>query len=136
VVQEAQAPASPRLQKLGIVDCDVHVFPTSIDEIKKYMTEPFKSRHKGGGRGFYGNPAHGNRLDAVSPSGAAPGTDPTFVREQHMDFYGVDYAVLLPRAFCNLHPDPDRRHHASAQTGLVRATRALGDGRRTVGDLG
>jgi predicted TIM-barrel fold metal-dependent hydrolase len=107
MVQEAQSPARARQQKVGIVDCDVHVFPRSIDEIKQRMPEPFRSRYKGGGRGFFGNPAHGNRLDAVSPTGAPPGTDPDFVREHHMDFYGVDYAVLLPRAFCNLHPDPD-----------------------------
>ena len=107
MVQTADASAHARPQRTGIVDTDVHPMPTSVDEIRAYMAEPWKSRYKGGGRGFFGNPAHGARLDAVTPSGGAPGTDPDFMRAHHLDFYGVDYAVLLPRAFCNLQPDPD-----------------------------
>lgn len=52
-----------------------------IDEIRSYLAEPWRSRYKGGGRGFFGNPAHGNRLAAVSPTGAPAGTDPEWVRE-------------------------------------------------------
>jgi predicted TIM-barrel fold metal-dependent hydrolase len=107
MVQTADAPAGSRPQRTGIVDTDVHPMPNSVDEIRAYMAEPWKSRYRGGGRGFFGNPAHGARLDAVTPSGGAPGTDPEFMRAQHLDLYGVDYAVLLPRAFCNLQPDPD-----------------------------
>jgi predicted TIM-barrel fold metal-dependent hydrolase len=107
VVQAAEEVARARSQRTGIVDCDVHPMPKSIDDIRAYMAEPFKSRYKGGGRGFFGNPAHGARLDAVTPSGGAPGTDPDFMREQLLDLYGIDYAILMPRAFCNLHPDPD-----------------------------
>ena len=29
------------------------------------------------------------------------------MRRQLLDEYGVAHAILLPRAFCNLHPDPD-----------------------------
>ncbi len=91
----------------GIVDCDVHVYPRSADEIKQYLPMPWRDRYGGGGRGFFGNPVHGSRLDSTPPGGGPPGSDPGFLRRQLIDEYGVAYAVLLPRAFCNLHPDPD-----------------------------
>jgi predicted TIM-barrel fold metal-dependent hydrolase len=91
----------------GIVDCDVHPMPRNRDEIKKHMPMPWRDRYSGGGRGFFGNPMHGARLDSVPPDGGPTGSDPDFVRQQHIDEYGVAHAILLPRAFCNLHPDPD-----------------------------
>ena len=54
-----------------------------------------------------GNPVQGSRQDSRPPAGGPPGSDSDFLREQLIDAYGHDYAVLLPRAFCNLHPDPD-----------------------------
>jgi predicted TIM-barrel fold metal-dependent hydrolase len=68
---------------------------------------PWRDRYRGGGRAFFDNPVHGSRLDSRPPSSAPPGSDPDFLRRQLIDEYGVAYAVLLPRAFCNLHPDPD-----------------------------
>jgi len=91
----------------GIVDCDVHPGPVNVDEIRGYMAQPWRDRYSGGGRGFFGNPVHGARLDSSPPSGGPPGSDPDFLRKQLVEEYGVAYAVLLPRAFCNLHPDPD-----------------------------
>src|SRR5262245_5903676 len=35
----------------GLVDCDVHVFPRSTDEIKAYLQMPWRDRFSGGGRG-------------------------------------------------------------------------------------
>ncbi|TBL79349.1 amidohydrolase family protein [Paenibacillus thalictri] len=93
--------------KSGIIDCDVHVYPKSMEELKRYMQEPWRDRHKPMGRGFYENPVHGSRLDAKPPGGGGPGTDPAFLREQLIEEYGIDHAILLPRAFCNMHPDPD-----------------------------
>lgn len=54
-----------------------------------------------------GNPVHGARLDSRPPDGGGPGTDPDFLRKQLLEEYGIAHAILLPRAFCNLHPDPD-----------------------------
>jgi predicted TIM-barrel fold metal-dependent hydrolase len=103
--QVMRTTASVRRQ--GLVDCDVHVFPKSMDEIRSYMSMPWRDRFRGGGRGFFGNPVHGNRQDAKPPSGLPDGADPDFLRTQLIDAYGHAYAILLPRAFCNLHPDPD-----------------------------
>jgi predicted TIM-barrel fold metal-dependent hydrolase len=106
--------AQPQLQtstaaatRQGLIDCDVHVYPRSLDEIRDYMPMPWRDRFRGGGRGFFGNPIHGSRLDAKPPSGDPAGSDPDFLREQLTDEFGHVYAILLPRAFCNLHPDPD-----------------------------
>ncbi|MCZ8517076.1 amidohydrolase family protein [Paenibacillus filicis] len=85
----------------------MHPTPKSIDEIRSYMKQPWKDRYSGGGRGFYGNPVHGARLDAKPPNGGPIGSDPEFVRKQLIEEYDEQHAILLPRAFCNLHPDPD-----------------------------
>lgn len=95
------------LSRGPIIDCDVHPTPRSMDEIRSYMKQPWKDRYSGGGRGFYGNPLHGARLDAKPPNGGPIGSDPEFVRQQLIEEYGHKHAILLPRAFCNLHPDPD-----------------------------
>lgn len=68
---------------------------------------PWRDRYRGGGRGFFGNPIHGARLDSVPPNGGPAGSDPDHLRKQLIDEYGAQHVVLLPRAFCNLHPDPD-----------------------------
>ncbi len=106
LVMPAQ-PTPPAARRTGLIDCDVHVYPRSNDEIKLYMDEPFRSRFGGGGRGFFGNPVHGSRLDAKPPSGAPAGADPDFLRQHLLEPFGHAYAILLPRAFCNHHPDPD-----------------------------
>jgi predicted TIM-barrel fold metal-dependent hydrolase len=93
--------------KAGLIDCDVHVYPKSADELRKYMPQPWRDRYRPLTRGFYEMPSHGNRLDSIPPDGGSPGTDPDFLRRQLIDEYGVDHAILLPRAFCNMHPDPD-----------------------------
>jgi predicted TIM-barrel fold metal-dependent hydrolase len=105
----ATQPQTDRVQssRKGLIDCDVHVYPRNLDEIKEYMEMPWRKRYKGGGRGSFDNPVHGARLDAVPPNGGPSGSDPDFLREQLLNTFGHAYAILLPRAFCNLHPDPD-----------------------------
>lgn len=91
----------------GIIDCDVHPYPANKEIIRAYLNQPWRDRFSGGGRGHYSNPVHGERLDSRPPGGGPGGSDPAFLREQHVDRYGIDHCILLPRAFCNLHPDPD-----------------------------
>ena len=55
--------AIPTLERrVGIIDCDVHPGPKSVAEIKAHMPMPFRDRWNGGGRGFFGNPMHGENL--------------------------------------------------------------------------
>jgi predicted TIM-barrel fold metal-dependent hydrolase len=91
--------------KKGIIDCDVHVYFKSREELNRYLPEPWRSRYHPLNRA-YGN-VQGNRVDASPPGGGGAATDPDFLREQLIDQYGVDFAILLPRAMINPLPDPD-----------------------------
>lgn len=57
-----------RPTRAGIVDCDVHPIPQSVDEIRKYLPMPWKERYQGSARGFYQNPSNGMRQDSRPPS--------------------------------------------------------------------
>ncbi|MEX1030322.1 MAG: amidohydrolase family protein [Paenibacillaceae bacterium] len=91
----------------AIIDCDVHVYPKNPNEIRSYLAQPWKERFNGEGRGLFTNPVHGSRRDAIPPGGGPAGSDSEFLRKQLIDQYEIAHAILLPRAFCNLHPDPD-----------------------------
>lgn len=103
---EARATGSETTRE-GIVDCDVHPAPRSPEEIKRYMPMPWRDLYREDGRGFFNNPVHAARLDSTPSDGAPPGSDPDFLCKQLVEEYGVAYVMLLPRAFCNLHPNPD-----------------------------
>jgi predicted TIM-barrel fold metal-dependent hydrolase len=91
----------------GIVDVDVHPGPASPDEIKQYMSMPWRDRYKGDRRSFYRHPVHGSRQDSVTAGVGPECSDPDLLRRQLLDEHGVAYAVLIMRTFCNIHPDPD-----------------------------
>ena len=92
-----------------IIDCDVHVYPKSNDEINRRLGRAWRGDYQGLSRPFYNSRPRvmGPRGDTFPPNGGGPGTDPDFLREQHIDEYGIDYAILMPRAFCNMYPNPD-----------------------------
>lgn len=77
--------ASSNGVRAGIIDCDVHPMPRSLDEIRGYMPMPWRDRYSGGGRGFFSNPVHGARLDSKPPDGGPTGSDPEFLRRQLID---------------------------------------------------
>jgi len=92
---------------MGIIDCDVHNAVASVDEIRSYMKEPWRSRYTGIQQRIYSNNVHTVRADAYPPSGNHPGSDPDFMRKQLIEKYGIDHAILLPLPFCSMLPDPD-----------------------------
>ncbi len=92
--------------RAGIIDCDVHPGPRSPEEIRERLAMPFRDRWSGGGRGYF-MPPHWARLDSEPPDGAKPGSDPGFLRKQHVEEYGIAHAILLPCSFASLQPDPD-----------------------------
>jgi uncharacterized protein len=106
-VQALSDAPGARTTRPGIVDVDVHPVPRNADEIRQYMPMPWRDRYQGERRSFYNNPVHGSRLDSVPPGGGPKGSDPDFLRKQLIDEYGVAYAILISRTFCNIHPDPD-----------------------------
>jgi predicted TIM-barrel fold metal-dependent hydrolase len=95
--------------RTGIIDTDVHVAPRDGAEISSYMEQPWRDRYKHMARPFYmpAPPIQGNRVDSTPPGGGPAGSDPAFLREQHIDAYGVAYALLLPRTIVGVYPDPD-----------------------------
>jgi uncharacterized protein len=106
VAQAARANGQPARQ--GILDVDVHPAPRDADMIRQHLDMPFRERYQGARRAFYRNPVHADRLDSMPPGGGPAGSDPDFMRKQLIDEYGVAYAILFPRTFCNTYPDPDQ----------------------------
>ena len=128
MIETRSARGGTARRREGIIDTDVHPSPRDLDEIRRHMRAPWRDRYKGGGRGFYGNPVvSGSRDDSVPPGGGPPGSDPAFLRKQLIEEYGIAHAVLLPRTFCNLHPDPDMGTAIAAAFNDWLATGWLGD---------
>lgn len=86
-----------------LVDCDVHPYANSVDDLLDYMPSGWRKRFeeytlpasaRGGDR--YRNPAGGLRVDATPPGGGLPGSDPQYVIDDLLDPFGIDAALLLP----------------------------------------
>jgi predicted TIM-barrel fold metal-dependent hydrolase len=84
-----------------MIDCDVHQNFGSIDELLPYLPEVHREHilHAGyAGISFpqypWAHPEGFMRRDAVPPDGGPPGSDYGTLREQLLDRYGLDYAVL------------------------------------------
>lgn len=92
--------------KNSLIDCDVHPSPKNISVIHEYLPKRWHHNYFFRGRPFYTHPNHVFRLDAVTPEGDLPGSDPEFMREQLLDKYGIEYAILLPLPYVNMHPNP------------------------------
>lgn len=89
----------------GIIDTDVHPYPRNPMDIKAYMPSQWRDQYRAMGRAFYDAP--GSRLDSFPPGGGPAGSDPAFLRQQLMDEFGIDVALLLPRAIINMYPNAD-----------------------------
>lgn len=80
-----------------IIDTDVHERFASITELLPYMKEPFLSYMEhwtGWGELKYIHPIGGSRLDSLLPNGNVPGSDYGVLREQLLDRYDMEYAML------------------------------------------
>lgn len=101
-------PNPPR--ELSLIDCDVHHVPISKDEIIERLPPYFRNRGLILPEGFgIKNPMGVLRTDAVGPNGEAPGSVPQVMREQLLDEYGIDYAILIEAKYLSVgvHPEPD-----------------------------
>jgi predicted TIM-barrel fold metal-dependent hydrolase len=108
-VAVARKPKTTGAERSGIVDCDVHPMPKSPDEIRSRLSLPWRDRFAAGDRGLFTGQgvSLGHRLDSHPEDGGSPGSDPGLLRSQLIDEFGIAYAILLPRAFAALQPDPD-----------------------------
>ncbi|MDE2005610.1 MAG: amidohydrolase [Rhodospirillales bacterium] len=92
---------------LGMVDCDVHVYPARGAALDEFLSQRWREhRAMFGARSRQGlaftanyprlSPQVGMRRDAWPPGGGIPGSDLDFLRAQLLDAFGVAHGVMLP----------------------------------------
>jgi len=93
---------------MNLIDCDVHQYWNSPQDIIKFLPKAYRER----GitlPGIFGitNPHGVLRRDAIPPSGGSPGSCPGTMREQLLDTYNMDYAILLGGNSLSIGVSPD-----------------------------
>jgi len=98
--------------KVGIIDSDIHPYLRTPRDLDPYLSARWRKHIA-----EYGTPGHGPfvfrntyprfmpntaRRDAWPPSGAPPGADLDFMREQHLDPNGIELGILEPLMPSNL----------------------------------
>ena len=90
-----------------LIDTDVH---QALPDLRPYLPAHWRDRWLAIGLGAgtgYANPRGVLRSDTISPRGGGPAGDPEFVLADHLDRYGIDYAVLTGPFVLPLGTDPD-----------------------------
>ncbi len=92
--------------KVGIIDSDIHPTLRASRDLDPFLSARWRKHIA-----EYGTPGHGPfaarntyprfmpntaRRDAWPPSGAPPGADLDFMREQHLDPNGIEFGILEP----------------------------------------
>jgi uncharacterized protein len=103
-VAEPRASVSPEaVERSLLVDSDLHPLIRDTSVLAPRMSKRVARRIFGSHVGTFArdpnripHPSSGLRLDALPPSGGPAGSDPAFAREQWLDPYGIDAAVLIP----------------------------------------
>ncbi|MEZ5842676.1 MAG: amidohydrolase family protein [Hyphomicrobiaceae bacterium] len=81
---------------LKIIDCAVHPQPEQPDDIRSYMTEPWKSRPFPRPERYYYPVLTGEFMAGTAATGNLAGSDPARMADRLFDKAGVDAAVLIP----------------------------------------
>lgn len=87
---------------MNLVDADVHNYPASMQDFVPYLSRRWQAYVQQSGMNVPGASmypkvfAAAARRDAWPPTGNQPGSDPTFAREQLLDEYHIDAAILNP----------------------------------------
>jgi uncharacterized protein len=146
------APTAPTPKPTGyeLVDCDVHpIMKGGLHELRPFLSTAGQHRlGLDGRRGLttggqreavsiprnllYVNPAGVLRGDAHAPDGSAPGADPVFTAQHHLDAHRISRAVLIGGEVLGLGamPDPDAAATiASAYNDWLAATWLAADDR-------
>jgi predicted TIM-barrel fold metal-dependent hydrolase len=86
-----------------LVDCDVHPLVGDVSVLREHMSTRAARRIFGETLQVYArdpnripHPTSGLRLDARTPAGGPPGSDPAYALEQWIDPYDITAAVLIP----------------------------------------
>lgn len=95
----------PRQDKTGIVDCDIHPNFRSNADLMPLLPARWRRHWQEYGmhlrQGLSSTLAHPRmtpavaRADAWPPNGGPPGSDLSFMREQHLDANGIEHGMLM-----------------------------------------
>lgn len=100
VGQPAKGQQSP-----GLIDCDIHPALRTPADLDRFLSVRWREHRKTFGDHvrratkawiYHRMDNHGMRLDAMPPGGGPAASDLDFMRQQHLDAYGVTLGVLQP----------------------------------------
>ena len=113
---------APKKKKLSIIDCDVHHILSSFDDLLPYL-DPHQLRRIAPAldakaearnnfqmpRRAYFHPFSTARVDTMDADGTNHAADPIRMKEDLLDRYDIEYAILLGNDLTTLSgiPDPD-----------------------------
>src|ERR1700745_4393054 len=102
---EVKSSVRARQARLGIVDCAIHP-RSSLEDLRPFLSnrwwdylQTYGRRSRHGYVTGYPYPKMtpaASRRDAWPPGGGLPGSALAFMREQHLDPYGITYGIMKP----------------------------------------
>src|ERR1700730_6672100 len=91
--------------RVGIFDCDIHP-KSSLEDLRPYLSnrwwdylQTYGQRQRHGyvkGFPYPKSQPLASRRDSWPPGGGLPASDLGFMREQHLDLYGIEWGVMNP----------------------------------------
>lgn len=93
-----------------VIDVDIHHSLPNWEALQPYLEEPWRSKivRPNSRVGGLGVEAGRNRLDAVTPDGGTPASDPDFLVQQLIVENHVDIGILTGNIYgWNIHPNPE-----------------------------
>src|SRR6516225_957403 len=91
--------------RVGIFDCDIHP-KSSLEDLRPYLSnrwwdylQTYGQRQRHGyvkGFPYPKSQPLASRRDSWPPGGGLPASDLDFMRQQHLDFYGIEWGIMNP----------------------------------------
>ncbi|MGZ3310975.1 MAG: amidohydrolase family protein, partial [Xanthobacteraceae bacterium] len=102
---EVRQPQRGAKARVGIFDCDIHP-KSSLEDLRPYLSnrwwdylQTYGQRQRHGyvkGFPYPKSQPLASRRDSWPPGGGLPASDLDFMREQHLDFYGIEWGIMNP----------------------------------------
>ena len=100
---EVRQPQVGAKARVGIFDCDIHP-KSSLEDLRPYLSNRWWTIGPTGAHATATSSAFpipksqplASRRDSWPPGGGLPASDLDFMREQHLDFYGIEWGVMNP----------------------------------------
>jgi predicted TIM-barrel fold metal-dependent hydrolase len=118
-----------------LIDTDVH---QALPGLHNYLPSHWRDRWAAAGLGAgtgYQNPRGVLRRDTTPPNGGGPASDPAFLIDDHLDRYGIDYAILTGPFVLPLGTDPDYLNAIATAANVATAEEWLSTSRRFCGSI-